>query len=275
MSSYRYFIPEDGDLEVQPNVFLAPKPRQQGYPPTLAQVKQSFPLPGRYHFRFKSPLVPGGDRDKGSIAVWMDCTDDRQPVPAWQSQIVAKVTRIGVEEEDDDDDDEDFQRPSPQAASAAAPVPQQQVQQTPPTPAPPAPAAAPSFDIFDGPTHTPAPASREFSGSMGSLFDTNVTTSVSAASSSGSGPSLLDMNYQQHPPKHPQAHSDFLGMTAAPSPPVSGNFNYGMLQPPPPQQQQQRPAQPQQQSRSNGSFDSFGSHNQGGAFGDLGTPWKN
>jgi hypothetical protein len=315
-SLFRYFIPEDGDLEAQPNVFLAPKPRQQGYPPTLAQIKQAFPLPGRYHFRFKSPLVPGSDRDKGGLAVWMDCTDDRQPVPAWQSQIVAKVTRIGVEEEDDDDDDdEDFRRHDVAAASAATatpvqppppqqqkqqqqhPPPQQQQQRPPPqqqmhrTPAVAAAPAAPSFDLFDGPTHAPPapqPASHTYSGSsgstgsMGGLFDTHVTA---PASSSSGNAALLDMNYHQHPVAS-TAHADFLGMTSAPSPPVSGNLGgFGMQQqqqqhqqqqqlqqqrPPPPQQQQQQPM------RSNGSFESFGSKSQGGggAFGDLGTPWK-
>lgn len=265
--SRRYFIPEDGDQEAQPNVFLAPKPRQQGYPPTLAQVKQAFPLPGRYHFRFKSSLVPGGDRDKG-LAVWMDCTEDHQPVPAWQSQIIAKVTRIGVEEEEDDDDDEDFRRP--QETAAPPPAQQQQPPRPPVQHAPPAPApAAPSFDLFDGPTHAPAHSSHGYSGvssgSMeGSLFDTHGAVS----SNGGGGTSLLDMNYQQQPAQ--AAHSDFLGMTSAPSPPVSGNLGggYGVQQPQPPRP----PPQQQQQTRSNGSF---GSLNQGGgAFGDLGTPWK-
>lgn len=282
----RYFIPEDGDLEVQPNVFLAPKPRQPGAPPTLGEIKQAFPLPGRYHFRFKSPLVPGADRDSNkSIAVWMDCTDDRQPVPIWQSQIVAKITRLGVEDDDeeDDDDDEDFRRPTP-VSSTPATQQQQQYQQPHQSPnhqqqsanhaaAP----AAPSFDLFDGPsTHAPAPASHGYgnsgssSGSMGGLFDSS--PSVIAAAPASGGASLLDMNFQQHDQQHQPPHADFLGMTSAPSPPVSGNFGGFNMQ-----QQQQRPAQ--QQLRSNSSFDSFGGNNtsssQGnGAFGDLGTPWK-
>jgi DIX domain len=269
---------------------LAPKPRQPGYPPTLGEVKQAFPLPGRYHFRFKAPLVAGSDRDKGSIAVWMDCTDDRQPVPVWQSQIIAKLTRIGVEEDDDDDDDDDddFRRSTPTATSAppqhqAPAVPPQQQQQPPPqmqhtpvTAAAPAPSA--SFDLFDGPTHAPAPASHGYSmegsgGSMGGLFDSHVSA---APVSSGGSASLFDLNYQQPAVSSSVVHSDFLGMTSAPSPPVSGNYGgYGMQQqqqqqqPPP----QQRPPQQQQQLRSNGSFDSFGK-SAGGAFGDLGTPWK-
>lgn len=255
----RYFIPEDGDVETQPNVFLAPKPRQQGYPPSLGQVKQAFPLPGRYHFRFKSPLLPGSDRDKGALAVWMDCVDDRQPVLTWRSQIIAKVTRVGIEE--DDDDDEDFQRPSPAASNASS----VRAEPTPPAQQP----AAASFDLFDHgpPASAPSPAVAP----QPNLLDTHTTTTTSSSSSGGAGASLLDMNYSQ-PHHHPHtssshhqasAHSDFLGMTSTTSPPVSGNNVYQQpMQPPPPQQQQ-----PQR------SFDSFG-NNSGGAFGGLGTPWK-
>ena len=88
-----YFIPEDGDTETNPNVFLAPKSSRPGYPPTLEQVKTAFPLPGRYHFRFKTTLIPGVD--KGPV-VWMDCIDDSQPVGVFRNSIVAKITRISL-----------------------------------------------------------------------------------------------------------------------------------------------------------------------------------
>lgn len=114
MSTIRYFLPEDGDREDTPNVFLSPKPSQPGYPPLLGQIKGSFPLPGRYHFRFKAALVPGTDRDKDAVALWMDCSDDADPVPVWQNTIFAKVTRIGMDEE---------YVSSPAAAPAVAPVP--------------------------------------------------------------------------------------------------------------------------------------------------------
>ena len=281
-----YFIPEDGDIETQPNVFLAPKPRQQGYPVTLGQVKQAFPLPGRYHFRFKSPVVPGTDRERGALAVWMDCTDDRQPVLTWKSQIVAKVTRIGIEEDDDDDDDEDFRRPSPQAQQQqqSAPPPQQrqpppqQPHNTPPPPAPPA--KQPSFDLFDA--AAPAPAAPAAGGGTGDLLGGGGHHPPAAAPNSGS---LLDMNFPQQQQQQSSSahHADFLGMTSGPSPPVSGNHNnsnsnnnpYG--QPPQPRQQMNH-------NHRSGSFDSFNSGNNnnnnsnnnqggGGAFGGLGTPW--
>jgi hypothetical protein len=283
MITIRYFIPEDGDSETQPNVFLAPKPRQQGYPPTLGEVKQCFPLPGRYHFRFKAPLVPGTDRDKGALPVWMDCTDDRQPVFVWKSQVIAKVTRIGVEEEDDDDDDdEDFRRPVQQQP------PQRQHSQahsTTSTATPPVVQhSAPSFDLFDATPstghHQQQPHQRQYSSSSSNaaehrsssggapnLLDGHVPAAATTATT------LLDMNshsYSQHShtPAPVATHNDFLGMT---TPPVSGNFNnYG-----PAQQQPQQPTMnhQQQQPAAQRTFDTFGSQ-QGGPFGGLGTPWK-
>jgi hypothetical protein len=90
---FSYFIPEDGDTEQAPNVFLAPKPSRPGYPPLLGQIKAAFPLPGKYHFRFKTTLVPG--YDKGPV-VWMDALDNNEPVPVLQNVIVAKVTRVAL-----------------------------------------------------------------------------------------------------------------------------------------------------------------------------------
>merc|ERR1711920_792920 len=108
MTSIRYFIPDDGDTEDEPNVFLAPKCPSA---PKLADIKSSFPLPGKYHFRFKINL--GGDN---GLAVWMDCVDDRKPVPMYRNNmIIAKVTRISAddfsddEDYDDDDDDMEFE----------------------------------------------------------------------------------------------------------------------------------------------------------------------
>lgn len=266
-----YFVPEDGDLEEQPNVFLAPKPRQQGYAPTLGQVKSAFPLPGRYHFRFKSPLMPGGDREKGSMPVWMDCVDDRQPVPAWRGTIVAKVTRLAAEDEDDDEDDDDGHQ-SPAPAPAPPPAPQARAHAPPPAQAP-AP-AGPSLDIFGG----PSPSSHQSAPSSGNLFDSGPhhhhQSAPNPAPSSGTGDLLGDMH--GHSSYGNAAHNDFLGMT---SPPTSGGLT-------PQQQQQMFNNQQQQQQRAPprhaGSFDSYGGGSQGGgstgggnAFGGLGTPWKN
>jgi hypothetical protein len=263
-----YFIPEDGDSELQPNVFLAPKPRQSGMPPTLGQVKNAFPLPGRYHFRFKSPLVPGGDhRDSkhSNLAVWMDCVDDRQPIPVFKNSIVAKVTRTSVEEDDDDDEEseEEFRRA---AAAPPAPTPQRQQapqqQQRAPAPHPaPAPAAEPMLDIFDS---GPQPASVHSAPTSNNLFD---------APHAGAPASLLDMGA---PSGYPQQHAanDFFGMTAGPAStpsPQQQQQQQGYGTPYPPQQQQQQ----QQQAPLSGNNNAFNGYaQQQGPFGGLGTPWK-
>eukprot|EP00531_Pseudo-nitzschia_arenysensis_P011345 CAMPEP_0116144934 /NCGR_PEP_ID=MMETSP0329-20121206/16298_1 /TAXON_ID=697910 /ORGANISM="Pseudo-nitzschia arenysensis, Strain B593" /LENGTH=212 /DNA_ID=CAMNT_0003640453 /DNA_START=62 /DNA_END=696 /DNA_ORIENTATION=+ len=201
MTTIRYFVPEDGDIESQPNVFLAPKSRHPNTPPSFGQVRDAFPLPGQYHFRFKSALVPGTDRDKSVMAVWMDVVEERQPVPTWRNSIVAKVSRISMEDDDDDDDDDDDHfaspAPAPQPAPAAA------------RPIPP----APMDDLFGAAPASAAPA---------------------AAAAAASGGSLLDFNDHQ-PAAAPAAHADFFGMTApAPSgvqsAPPSGGYHGNPMQ---------------------------------------------
>lgn len=253
MTTIRYFVPEDGDLETQPNVFLAPKPRHPNTPPTFGQIRDAFPLPGQYHFRFKSALVPGTDRDKTAMAVWMDVVEERQPVPTWRNGIIAKVSRISMEDEDDDEDDEDFASPAPPA----------------PTPVPRAP---------------PSHGSSVSAGSIDDLFS-SAPAPAPVASSGGGGGSLLDFNDHHAPAPQPAAapaaHADFFGMTAHPpaqsqppgvqSAPPSGGYHgnpniYAQQQQPP-----QRPSVPQPPQQ---QFGSFSQQQQAGAFGGLGTPWK-
>jgi len=117
MTTVRYFIPDDGDTEEAPNVFLAPKSSSIT---KLGTIKSSFPLPGKYHFRFKTSLDPNS-----SLAVWMDCVDDSKAVPMYQTSIIAKVTRIGLEDDEfeeyeTDDSDKEFEELRGAAASAAA-----------------------------------------------------------------------------------------------------------------------------------------------------------
>eukprot|EP00980_Cylindrotheca_fusiformis_P006150 scaffold1319_cov126-Cylindrotheca_fusiformis.AAC.39 len=256
MTTIRYFIPEDGDDELNPNVFLAPKPRHPGTPPTLGSVRDAFPLPGTYHFRFKSPLYPGGDRDKGAMPVWMDLINDSDHIPTWKNAVVAKVTRVSMEDEDDDDDDfpAPAAAPAPVAANPRAPPSHQSSMASQ--------GSSDHLDIFNGPApaaSTPTPAA------TGNLFDT-------PAPAPASGASLLDMNHNYGGSQQSQssAHADFLGMTApAPAPPqgqsgYSASGGQNMYQ-----GQQQRPPQQQQQQN---AFNNYS--NQQSAFGGLGTPWK-
>ena len=243
--SFSYFIPEDGDEELHPNVFLAPKSRDPT--PTLQAVQDAFPLPGHYHFRFKSPLTPGGDRDKGAMAVGMDVVQPQQPVPTWRNSIVAKVTRISMEEEDDDDDDEDFRRPH---ATPAA-VPQRA--------APSSTASTGSGDhldmLFDS-NSGPSPAS---GGGGGDLFDSH------PPSAPASGGSLLDFGASPPASGGGGAHSDFLGMTA----PTHQQHQQQPRGPSPlPPQQQQYPPQQQQPPQQRQTMNSYSKQAQ--PFGDLG-----
>mmetsp|Transcript_1714 Transcript_1714/g.2361 ORF Transcript_1714/g.2361 Transcript_1714/m.2361 type:complete len:319 (+) Transcript_1714:111-1067(+) len=252
MTTIRYFIPEDGDTETHPNVFLCAKSRNQGAPPTLGQIKNSFPLPGRYHFRFKSPLIPGGDREKGGMAVWMDVVNDQQPVATWRQAVVAKVTRLSIEEDDDDEDDDEFierARSGAAPSTAAHAVPSSATRAVPPKQVTPTVAAgvsaaeSPLLDVFDGPSPNSAPPSAPTSvpssaqSSTGNLLDVHTTSQVPHPTPApASGGSLLDMDAPASystggavggaPPS--SAHNDFLGMTAgAPAQP--------------PQQQRQQP----------------------------------
>jgi hypothetical protein len=256
----RYFIPEDGDLEMQPNVFLAPKPRHAGSPPSLGQVRDSFPLPGQYHFRFKAPLAPGGDREKGAMAVWMDIVDERQPVPTWKNGIICKVTRVSMEDDDDDDDEDDDAHHH--NIAAPAPVPQQRAppqQQQPPSRAP--------------PSHASSVASAGSHGSIDDLFGSAPAPAPAPSTGGGHGGSLLDFNDHAPAPASGGAHhADFFGMSAPPShssvpqAPMSGGYpgNPNMFQ-----------QQPNQQQSFNGGFSQLQQQQQqGGAFGGLGTPWN-
>eukprot|EP00536_Pseudo-nitzschia_multiseries_P008049 jgi/Psemu1/319281/estExt_fgenesh1_pm.C_1980007 len=264
MTTIRYFVPEDGDLESEPNVFLAPKSRHPNAPPSFGQIRDAFPLPGQYHFRFKSALVPGADRDKNSMAVWMDVVEERQPVPIWKGGIIVKVSRISMEDDDDDDDDDFHAHNSAPAPAPRAPVP--------------------------APTPRAPPSHGSSVGSVGSIDDLlGSATAATPAPAPSTGGSLLDFNDHHHhqPPSASTAHNDFLGMTSPPpsgvqSAPASGGYHGNpnpyasqqqqmhhpqqhMQQQQQQQQQQMRPPQQQFQSFSTGGQP----QSQQGAFGGL------
>ncbi|KAL7543450.1 hypothetical protein ACHAXR_012725 [Thalassiosira sp. AJA248-18] len=289
MVSFRYFLPEDCDQEDTPNVFLSPKPSRPGYPPLLGQIRGSFPLPGNYHFRFKTALVPGTDRDKNAVPVWMDCVDDSSPVPVWQSSIIAKVTRIGM---DDDDFDEDFAGAGVSVSRAESNISVASVHSAQPkavtettasthsiqssdsllgafddSPAPAAPAASVASSVhssgenlLDVDNHPPAPASG------GSLLDMDHLGSASGYRSSGANTPTSEhndlLNMSAPMPAQPRATHPAQGAPAQQRPqpmrpPQQAPMHGQYPMPYPPQGQQypqqggmpQRPAPPQQQQR--------------------------
>lgn len=269
---FSYFIPEDGDTELSPNVFLAPKKGAgTGFAPRLGEIKQSFPLPGSYHFRFKTALVPGTDREKGALPVWMDCVDDDQYVGVWQNSIIAKVTRISVEDDDDDDSDFPVSTPNdrvthsapPSVHHSAAPSPSQSLH-----------GAGSSSDqllgVFDEPS--PPPSTHT---STGNLLD--VPTAPPTAPPVSGEASLLDMSAPAAPHTTTSHHDDFLGMTApAPSPTATRGYVPQQPQQTMPVRQPQRapvlprPKPPPTNNQQGNAFNNFS--NSQGPFGGL--EWK-
>lgn len=274
ISVFSYFIPEDGDSELSPNVYLAPKKGAgTGFAPRLGEIRQSFPLPGSYHFRFKTALVPGTDREKGAVPVWMDCVDDSQYVGVWQNSIIAKVIRISVED-DDDDDDSDFpvstpnervtHSAPPSVHHSAAPSPNHSLHGT-------GNSSDQLLDVFDEPS--PPPSTHT---STGNLLDVPTAAPPKAPPVSGEA-SLLDMSAPAAPHTTTSHHDDFLGMTApAPSPtPARGYVPHQPQQTMPVRQPQRapvlpRPKPPPTNNQQGNAFNNFS--NSQGPFGGL--EWK-
>jgi hypothetical protein len=179
------------------------------------------------------------------MAVWMDCVHDSQMIPTWQNSIIAKVSRVAVEEEDDDDDD--FGTPAP----APAPVPPKQQTRTAPPPPRHMESSEPLLDVFDSRPASggSAPSSLQVSAqnSTADLLNASAHAPAPVPSPTSGGASLLDMDGPMYNHSSHSAHNDFLGMMA-PATPSQPTQAYGMQQ----QQQQARPQQPPQAPRSGG-----------------------
>lgn len=79
-----YWIPTDDDEQDSPNAFEVLQRDAGGV--KLRDVRARFPLPGRYHFRFRMKWDSG--------YVWMDVTNEDSMVPISESGIFAKVLRL-------------------------------------------------------------------------------------------------------------------------------------------------------------------------------------
>ncbi|CEG46200.1 apicomplexan specific region near n-terminus [Plasmopara halstedii] len=77
-----YFVPEDGDTSDHLNVVPLPRVEQL----RLLHVKKSFPLPGDFHFRFKTAF-------EGTY-VWLDVVNDADPVPDFNGLVISKISRV-------------------------------------------------------------------------------------------------------------------------------------------------------------------------------------
>ena len=123
-----YHLPSDRDDPEHPNAFQINKPVEDV---TLQDVKDNFPLPGNYHFRFR---VRMGDSNN---SYWMDITDGSRIVPAFgPRRIIAKVLRLS------------WQGPSHDHKPPVH-APLTQAKQL-PTQSPPSRPAAETIDLFGG-----------------------------------------------------------------------------------------------------------------------------
>jgi len=57
---------------------------------TAQHVRRQFPVPGRFHFRFKAPSLDGSFGD----FLWMDLCNDAETVPMWRGDICMKALRL-------------------------------------------------------------------------------------------------------------------------------------------------------------------------------------
>eukprot|EP00978_Attheya_sp_CCMP212_P003738 scaffold7934_cov59-Attheya_sp.AAC.3 len=96
-----YFIPKDGDRGMHPNVFLAPKAAQPGYPPLLGQVKDIFPLEGspiisdaRLPWFWGGAIGRAVTVDPTCWCGWIVWMIHSPWLRVWKNAILAKVTRI-------------------------------------------------------------------------------------------------------------------------------------------------------------------------------------
>ncbi|KAG7396516.1 hypothetical protein PHYBOEH_002169 [Phytophthora boehmeriae] len=77
-----YFVPEDGDTSDHLNVVPLPRVDQL----RLQHVKKCFPLPGDFHFRFKTAF-------EGTY-VWLDVVNDADSVPDFNGLVICKISRV-------------------------------------------------------------------------------------------------------------------------------------------------------------------------------------
>ena len=83
----RYFVPEDRDLEEKPNAFIIYKDTDKV---RLRDIKENFPLPGQYIYRFKT--------DYQKSKVWIHLEDEEGAIPLNEGKIIIKINRLSWED---------------------------------------------------------------------------------------------------------------------------------------------------------------------------------
>lgn len=86
-----YYIPEDKEDQEKLNAFIIYKESETI---RIDDIKENFPLPGEYYYRFKFKF-----QNKN---VWIDFNNPDATLPKFENKIIMKVSRItwGDQEED-------------------------------------------------------------------------------------------------------------------------------------------------------------------------------
>jgi hypothetical protein len=84
----QYFLPEDNEDSEKCNAFVIYKEVENI---KLLDIKENFPLPGEYYYRFKFKF-----QNKN---VWIDFNNEDATLPKFEGKIIMKVSRISWEEE--------------------------------------------------------------------------------------------------------------------------------------------------------------------------------
>jgi len=82
-----YYLPEDRDESDKLNAFILYKENNI----KIDDIRENFPLPGKYYFRFKFKF-----QDK---PVWVDLNNPDANLPMFDGKIIMKVTRISWEDD--------------------------------------------------------------------------------------------------------------------------------------------------------------------------------
>ena len=78
-----YFVPEDGDTQTDLNGYGIPKMKEHI---TLKDIKSTFPLKGKYTFRFLSKY--------NKTNIFIDLLNEDDSVPITDKRIVVKANRV-------------------------------------------------------------------------------------------------------------------------------------------------------------------------------------
>lgn len=82
----QYYIPEDNEDPEKMNAFLVYKELDSL---RIGDIKENFPIPGEYYFRFKFKF-----QNKN---VWIDFSNQEATLPKFEGKIIMKVSRMSWE----------------------------------------------------------------------------------------------------------------------------------------------------------------------------------